>query len=430
MKVTLERLPESRVQLDIEVDSERLQRSLDAAYKRLAARTRVPGFRPGKAPRAMIERHIGRDRLMNEALDKLVPDVYNEALETEDIDAIAQPELDKLELDPVRLKFIVPVRPTVGLGDYRAIRVEHEPVEATDGMVEEQLNLLRRRYAVQVPVERGARWDDILTGDVVGEIDGKPFVRDEDAEFPLREGQVLLIPGLTEAFQGMKKGEEKAVDLTIPDDFSAEDYRGKTATFTLTIKEVKEEQLPDLDDEFANQVNADEFPTLDALRERIRHDILESLEEGEKARFRSAAVDKLVALATLEYPRVMVEREIDHLVSDSVGNDHQAYHSYLARVGRSEAEYRESLREAAETRLRRGLVLGELAEAESIDVTPEEIEAELERLIAPMGDDAARFREMFSSPQGVETIRRNLTTQKTLDRVAAIANGDLQEEPA
>jgi trigger factor len=228
----------------------------------------------------------------------------------------------------------------------------------------------------------------------------------------------------------MKKGDEKTVDLAIPDDFSAEDYRGKTAAFTLTVKEVKEEQLPELDDEFANQVNAEEFPTLDTLRERLRKDIGDSLEEAEKARFRSAMVDKLVETATLEYPKVLVEREIDNLVSESMGNDHDAYHNYLARVGRTNAEYRESAREAAETRLRRGLVLSKLTEAESIEVTPEEVEAERERLVAPMGDEAVRFREMFSSPQGVETIHRNLMTQRTLDRIAVIASGELEEEPA
>ncbi|MGH2633228.1 MAG: trigger factor, partial [Tepidiformaceae bacterium] len=161
MKVTLERLPESRVQLDIEVEPERVAKSLDAAYRRLASKARVPGFRPGKAPRNLTERYIGQDRLMNEAIDKLLPDVYNEALESEDVDAIAQPELQKVDLDPMRFTLTVAVRPTVELGDYHAIRVDAEPVEVTDEMVNEQLELIRKRYATQVPVERPVQWGDI-----------------------------------------------------------------------------------------------------------------------------------------------------------------------------------------------------------------------------------------------------------------------------
>jgi trigger factor len=216
VKVTLERLPESRVSLDIEVEQERVEQSLDVAYKRLAPGVRVPGFRPGKAPRPMVERHIGRQRLMSEALDDLVPKVYNEAIQTEDVDAIAQPELDSVELEPVRLKFTVPIRPTVDGGDYRAVRVEKEPIEVTAEMVDEQVQMLRRRYAVQAPVDRAIQWGDIIIADVTGEAEGEQFLEDENAEFPLEEGHTLLVEGLAEAFVGMKKGEEKTVELDLP----------------------------------------------------------------------------------------------------------------------------------------------------------------------------------------------------------------------
>ena len=132
MKVTLERLPESRVQLQIEVEAERVEKSVDAAYRRLAPKARVPGFRPGKAPRAMTEKYIGRERLMNDAIEKLIPDVYNEAIATEDVDAIAQPELDGIELDPVVLKFVVSVRPSVDLGEYKTVRAQKDGVEVSD----------------------------------------------------------------------------------------------------------------------------------------------------------------------------------------------------------------------------------------------------------------------------------------------------------
>jgi trigger factor len=418
------------VQLQIEIDEDRLERSLDSAYKRIAQKNRFPGFRPGKAPRAIVERAVGRTGLIREALDKLVPDAYNEAIETEDVDAIGQPELEIDTLEPVKFTAVVPVRPTVELNDYHSLRVEKDPVEVTQEMVDEQILLLQRRHATLVPVERGVQWNDTLIADITGETEGDKFLEDKDAEFPLREGAVLFVPGLAEAFVGMKKGESKEFTLTIPEDFRVERLQGKEATFTAEIHEVKEEQLPELDDEFAAMINAEEFENFDALKTRIEDDLRKSLESNADTKLRNDAVDKLTESATLEYPKLLVEHEIDHLVREATGNDQAQYQAYLRSIGRSEADFRETWREAAELRVKRSLVLNQLSEAEGLDVTAEEIDQELDSLVAPMGEDAPRFRQMFASDEGVATIRRNLLSRKTLDRLAAIATGELQEEPA
>ncbi|MEO8540063.1 MAG: trigger factor [bacterium] len=429
MKVTLERLPESRVQLQIEIDEDRLERSLDSAYKRIAQKNRFPGFRPGKAPRNIVERAVGREGLIREALDKLVPAAYNEAIETEDVDAIGQPELAIDQLEPVKFTAIVPVRPNVELNDYLSIRVEPDPVEVSDEVVNEQMLLLQRRHATHVPVERPVQWDDILIADVKGEVDEDQFLEDENAEFPLREGQVLFLDGLAEGFLGMSKGETKEFTLVIPEDFRVDRLQGKDAKFTLHIREIKEEKLPELDDEFAAMINAEEFDNFEALKTRIDADIRKSLEDNANTKLRNDAVDKLVEIANLEYPKLLVEHEIDHLIGEATGNDKAQYQNYLRTVGRSEAEFRETWREAADLRVRRSLVLSQLQEAEGLDVSAEEIDQELDSLVAPMGDDSARFRQMFASEEGVATIRRNLLSRKTLDRLAAIARGEQKEEP-
>jgi len=429
VKVTLERLPESRVQLQIEIDEERLEKSLDSAYKRIAQKNRFPGFRPGKAPRPIVERAVGREGLIREALDRLVPDAYNEAIETEDVDAIGQPELAIDQFEPVKFTAIVPVRPSVELNDYRSIRVERDAVEVTPEMVQEQLTLLQRRHATHVPVDRAVQWNDVLIADVNGEVDGDQFLQDDNAEFPLREGQVLFLEGLADAFVGMTKGETKEFTLPVPEDFRVERLQGKDAKFTLHIREVKEEKLPELDDEFAAMINAEEFENFEALRARIESDLQKSLEQDATTKQRNEAVDKLVEVATLEYPKLLVEHEIDHLIGEATGNDRAQYQSYLRTVGRSEAEFRETWREAAELRVRRSLVLQRLQETEGLDVSVEEVNEELDSLVAPMGDDGERFRQMFASEEGVATIRRNLLSRKTLDRLAAIASGELEEEP-
>ncbi len=427
MKVTRERLPESRVLLDIEVDPERLEKSLDAAYKRVASKAQVPGFRPGKAPRRVVERMVGRESLIREALDQLVPDVYNEALEQEDVHAVDQPELEIVELDPPHFKATVPVLPTVELNNYRDIRVEREAVEVTEEMVNEQIEMLRQRYATQVPVERPVGWGDIVIADVSASVDDEPFVEDNDAEFTLREGETLFIEGLAEAFYGMGAGEEKEVDLDLPEDFQVERLQGKTAHFKLTVKDVKEEQLPELDDDLAQEIDAEQFPTFQALQERVENDLRNSLEQQADSKLQQDALDQMVEQASLEYPRVYVEREIDSLIRENLGNDQQQYQDYLARIGQSEAEYRESLAENAESRVKRSLVLSELAEVENIEVTDEEVEEQLDKLVEPAGEEAPRLREMFATEDGMATIRRNLLSEKTLARVREIATLD---EPA
>ena len=423
MKVTLERLPESRVQLEIEVEPDRLERSLDAAYKRLVPTLRIPGFRPGKAPRRIVEQMVGRQRLLHEALDALVPAVYSEALESEEIDHVDQPDLEILETEPVRFKATVPVRPTVTLGDYHSIRIAPEPVEVTDEMFEEQMELIRRRFATIAPVERGAEWNDILTADIHGTVEDTPFVQDEDVEFQLREGERLLLPDLAEQFIGMEAESEKTVDLSVPEDFP-EPLANKTASLTLSVKAVKEEELPDEDDDLAQQVNAEEFETIEDLHERVRTDLLETLQRQGDEAYRLKVVDELVGLSEVEYPQVLLDREIDEIIRESHGSDVRAYQAHLAQIGKTTDEFREMYREPAEQRLFRSLILGELTSAEGIEITDDDVAEQMEKMLEPLGEQAESMRTMFESDRGSASIRNSLLTDKTLARLQEIASAE------
>lgn len=427
MKVTLERLPESRVQLDIEVDQERLDRSLDEAYRRLARKARIPGFRPGKAPRAVVERHYGREGMLREAIETLVPKAYSDALEEQDVDAIDQPHLEIVQLEPVQFKATVAVRPTVELNDYRSVRLDPPQMEVTDEMLAEQILAIRKRYATQAPVDRAAQWNDIVTGSVAGEVDGEEFVKDEDAEFQLVEGRRMLVDGLSEAFPGISRGEEKTIEITLPADFPVERLAGKVAKFTLSLREIKEEILPEEDDDFAQQVNADDFPTFEALKTRLRNNMDDALKKDAEIHYQQDVVDRMLEGATVEFPRILVDREIDRMITESSGYDRQAYYNHLARIGRSESEYRESLRAEAERHVQRSLVLSRLVEAEDLKVSAEAIDAEIESLVAPAGMDGDRLRELFATPEGRDRIQRSLVTQMALARAAAIARGEFAD---
>ncbi len=428
MKVSLARLPQSRVQLEIEADQERMERSLDEASRRIARTARIPGFRPGKAPRSVVERVVGREGLIREALDSLVSELYQEAIEQQDVPAIGRPEIELLELDPVRFRATVPVQPTVELGEYRDLRLELKVPEVGDEAVDQQLEQLRKRYALYVPAERPVQWNDIVTADVKGTANGDEFIDDEGVDFQLREGEVILLPGFAEAVLGMAKGETKDIELDVPEEFPIERFRGKRAKLTITVREVKEEDLPALDDDFAQMVDAERYPTLEALRSAIREALEEEARRQAQMEFREQALDELINISKLEYPDILVEHEIDHLIREMSGDNRQAFLLELQRIGRSEHEYRQSLRPLAEKRVQRGLVLEEFRKAEGIEVTDEEVQAEIERLLDQTDEERrSQLREILESEAGRASIRRSLEMDKTWERLEAVLTGQAEE---
>jgi trigger factor len=409
-----------------------VEKALDRAYRQLVARTRVPGFRPGKAPRAMLERYLGRDALMRQALDRLVPEVYQEAARQEDVEPIDLAELEVVTTEPLVVKATVPVRPTVDLGDYRQVRVPREPVEAPQERVEQALEDLRRRYAVLEPVERPVQWADVLRADVVGTVGDVTIVDQKDVEFQVREAQTVSLPGFAERLLGLAKGVETEVEVPVPADFADERVAGGTARYRVLIHEIKEEKLPALDDSFARQVG-EGFSSLSALRERIESDIRQFEEEAALHRYHDQVLATLEERATLEVPPVLVEREVERLLRDELvtsgGGAGRApaerdVERYLRAQGKSEEELRQELRPLAVERVRRSLILTQVAEAENIDVSDAEIDQEVERLVSSAGPRAEEVRRLFVGDDARDALRRRLLARRTLDRLVDIASSE------
>jgi trigger factor len=432
VRVSAQKLPDSQVVLEIEVEPERVEKALDRAYRQLVTRTRVPGFRPGKAPRAMLERYLGRDALMRQALDRLVPEVYQEAARQEEVEPIDLAELEIVTTEPLVVKATVPVRPTVDLGDYHQVRVPREPVEVPQDRVEQALEDLRRRYGVLEPVDRPVQWGDVLRADVAGAVGDVTIVDQKDVEFQVREGQTVSLPGFAERLLGLAKGVETEVEVPVPADFADEKVAGGTARYRVLIHEIKEEKLPTLDDSFARQVG-EGFPSLSALRERIESDIREFEEEAALHRYHDQVLAALEERATLEFPPVLVEREVERLLRDelvtSSGGAGRApaerdVERYLRAQGKSEEELRQELRPLAVERVRRSLILTQVAEAENIDVSDAEIDQEVERLVSSAGPRAEEVRRLFVGDDGRDALRRRLLARGTLDRLVDIASSE------
>ena len=399
-----------------------MERSLDKAFRRLAQRVEVPGFRKGKAPAGMLERHIGRARVVREALDILIPEAYNQAIEEQDVDAIGQPSIELVNDEPLAFKATVPVRPTVELGEYNSVRVKREPVSIDEGEVDKALEELRHRYAVHEPAGRPVQMGDIVRADVRGVIDGREVYKEDDAELRLREGATILLPGIAEGIIAAEKGTPKEIAVTVPE--GERPLSGKSGTFTVTVKEVKEEQLPALNDDFAREVG-EGFSSLDALRDRLRNDMRERLQAQAEEEYRNKAVGALVeTAATIEFPPVMVEREVERLIQDQARHLGLEVEQYLANTRRTRDELNEELLPIATDRVRRSLALTRLAEQEEIKAENQEVDAEVDRLAGSAGEQADQLRKLFGSPDGRAAIARSLVTRKTMDRLTEIATRD------
>jgi trigger factor len=422
VKVNVERVPQSQAVLEVEASPEEMERSLDRAYRNLVKQVTVPGFRKGKAPRNMLERHLGRERLLEEAIEILIPELYGAALAEHKLETIGDPDIEIVKDDPLVFRATVPLAPSVDLGDYRNIRIQREGVEVREEDVDKLLEELRYRYAVHEPVERPVQAGDIVRADVRIVIDGKEVFREDDAQFRVRDGTAILLPGFAEGVTGMAKGETKEIPVTVPE--GDRPLSGKSGIATVTVKDVKEERLPELTDDFAREVG-EGFESLAALRERLRSDLRERLEAQAEEAYRQKALAALVENApVIEFPPVLVDREIERLLHDQAHASGMDVEGYLQMIKRSGEQIVQELTPAATERVRRALAVSHLAEKEKIEVSDEEIDAEIESLAGSSGREAEEVRVVLSSTGGRRSVRQSLLVRKTVDRLVEIVSQD------
>ena len=430
MAVTTERLPRSLVAIEIEVDQDRVEASIDKAVRRVAQQVRIKGFRPGKAPRAVVEREVGRPALLQEALDELIPEVYSEAIEAEAIEPIDQPEIDLDSMEPLVVKAKVPVRPTVDVTDFRTLRVPKPDVEAGSDDVEQALTNLRRRFATLEPVDRAVEWDDTVRTDVSLQVDGQDEHQEEDAEFRVDRDGTVSLPGFLERVVGLERGAEQQFSFTLPEDFEAQDLAGKEVHYSVTVHEVKREVLPDLDDEFARSLD-EGFDTEQELREHVEADVKLHAEQTALATYHEEIIGSLLASAELDYPEVLVEREIDRLVdelSNHASHTPEGLEEWLTQIGRSEEELRDSLRDESDLNVRRALVITEIARVDELEASDARIDERLDELIDEMlgegGDEDARgrLRELLDTDAARSQLKSQLTTTVVLEHLVELCS--------
>lgn len=422
MKVTNEKTENSQAFLTIEMESAEVEESLEKAYYRLVQRTKIPGFRKGKAPRAILERHIGKESLFEDALNGLVPEAYEKALEEQEIEAIAQPQIEIAQTDPVIFKVIVSLKPKVKLGDYQHIQVTPEPVEVTESNVDDVIEQLRHQYATWEPVERLVDFDDLVVLDVESNIEDEPFINQKGAQYQVLHDLTFPVPGFAEQLTGMKKSEEKEFKLQFPSDYPQGELAGKEPSFKVQVTEVKQEILPEPSDEFAGEVNP-EFETLDSLRERIYSDMKFRAEERARVDFEERVIDAVAELSEVEFPPIMVEGEVHRVLNQRFQGGNQELEEYLRSINKTEEELHEELHPSATQRVTRSLVLGKVVEEEEIEASDSEIDIETENMIESATTNKDELLKVLNTPQARASIGQTLITRKAMQLLGEIAQG-------
>ena len=421
MKVSKDKMEGSQVVLNIEVEAEEMEGAIRQAYRRLGAKTAVPGFRKGKAPSAILEQYFGKGALVEDAAEHLVPELYDRAIREQEVEAIAQPQIEVLQTDPLAFKATVAVRPTVELDDYHQIEFALEPVVVTEEEVTEALENIRYIQAPWEPVERPASFGDLLAIDVEGTVGDKSVINEKGGWYRLSPDLPSALPGFAEQLEGAEKGEERVFTLTLPPE--QEDFGGQECNFRVLVNEIKQKNLPELDDEFAKSLGQG-LETSDSLKEKIAADLKSRKEWEAKNNLEEKAIKALVDLAQVDFPDIMVQQEIDHLIAEREQQfgDRASLQNYLNSVKKTEDEFRNELRPMAERIVIRSVVLQKFAELEGVEVSAADIESEVEHVKEHASDE--RVRRVLDSPSARESLGRNMFIRKAIDRLFEIATGE------
>ena len=434
MNVTRESDSPTEVTLTISMDAADEEPFLNRSYRRVVSRLQIPGFRPGKAPRSVVENHVGRAGLLQEALDFMIPESLDQVLREHDIKAFTEPDLEVLDLEPVSFKAVVPLEPEVDLGEIGALSVERPEVDVTDEDVDRVVEQLRYEAAPWEPVDRPLAFGDLVTVNTQGTIGNELVVDREDFEFVPQQDDQTPVPGFSIYLEGMAIGQEKEFTLPVPDDYPHESYAGKECRFQVELISIKEKQLPELDDEFAKGVR-EGYESLDALTANIRDRLTESAELAAQRQLEQSSLEELRNQATIQASDLIYKRELDSMYDDrerSLRNQRVDMDTYLGIIGQTAEEMREQLRPQAEERLHTLLVIRKLADQEGIEVAPEEVDEEIDRLVSSSeGDTEAQMRQALTTDNAKDSIRSSLLHRKAMARlvemIGAAAAEDLVE---
>jgi len=424
VKVTKEKTENSQAYLTVEMELAELEEALHHAYEHMVKRTSVPGFRKGKAPRSVLERHVGKEAILEHAINDMIPEAYEKAVKEQNIDPIAQPQIELTQLEPVIFKAIVPLPPTVTLGDYSTIKMTPEEVKVEESGVDKVIVQLQHQNATWEPVERAVAYNDLLTIDVKSDIEGKEFVNRDGMQYQAEEGTAFPVPGFVAQMVGINRGEEKQFTIKLPDDYARKENAGKEVNFKVKVNEVKQEKLPEVNDDFIKTVSSD-CPDLPTLRQRIFDDLKTRQEEQNRNEFEEKLIQAVVDMSKLEYPPVIVEQEATRLLNQQLQYLQMSginAEDYLKNIKKSTDQLKEEMKPRAIKRVNQSLVLEKVAEQEKIEISDDELNKQIEDLVKTYATEKQdEARNSFQSEASSNSIKNALLIRKALEKLVEIA---------
>ena len=429
MKVTAEHGENREVTLTIEVEQEKLENATDGAAKRIAGRVNIPGFRKGKAPRKIVENFVGKEAILQEAFEAVAQKAFDEALKEQDMEPVTRPEIDIVTLEEGKnvvftAKFTQ--RPEVTLGEYKGLKVEKPEASVSEEDIDRQIEGMRQHQGtlIDAPADAAVKKDDFITLDFDGFVDGVPFEGGKGEDYPLQIGSGSFIPGFEDQLIGAKVGEEREVNVTFPEDYHAENLKGKAALFKCTVRSIKSRELPEVNDEFAKK--ASKFDTLAELREDIRKNLQESAARRAENERRTKAIDMATDNCTMEIQPVMVENRITAMIQEMAMRLEQqgmSLEQYLQYAGLDMARIRDEYRETAEKNVRTDLMLEEVAKAEGIKVEGRDLDQEVYAMALSYGATPKQVQKIIKEQGRVSdlaaTVLRKKTAQFIVDNITA-----------
>ncbi len=426
MSFKVEQLEEKNmVKLVIEASAEEFEAGLNAAYNKNKNKISVPGFRKGKAPRKMIEQLYGSQIFFEDAANEIIPDAYADAAKESGLDIVSQPKVSIEQLEagkPFIFAAEVAVRPEVELGEYKGVEVTKADAEVTDADVEEELKKVQDQNSRTVSVEdRAVKDGDMTVIDFEGFIDGEAFDGGKGENYPLTIGSHSFIDTFEEQMIGMNIGEEKELNVTFPEEYHAENLKGKPATFKVTVKEIKEKQLPELDDDFAQDVS--DFDTLAEYKDDLKKKIAERKESEAKAKKESEAIEKVVEAAKMDIPQAMIDTQVNRMLEDFAMRLQQqglSVEQYFQYTGMTADKIMEEMKPEAVKRIKNSLVLEAVAKAENIEVSEEEFEAELQKMADMYKMEIEKIKEFMQDAEAKQ-MKDDIAIQKAVELIVSSA---------
>ena len=425
MSVKVEKLEKNMAKLTMEVPAEELEKAIQGAYLKQKNRINIPGFRRGKAPRAMIEKMYGAGIFYEDAANALIPEAYSKAVDECGETIVSRPSISIEQLEkgkPFIFTAEVALKPEVVLGDYKGLEVPKSDLEVTEEEIAGELKREQENNSRSIDVDDRAVMDgDKVTLDFEGSVDGEAFEGGKGTDYPLTIGSGAFIPGFEEQLVGAEIGKEKEVNVTFPENYQAKELAGKAAVFKCTVKKIEMKELPELNDDFAKDVS--EFDTLEEYKADIRKNLEEKKADAAKRSREDAAVEKAIENASMEIPDAMLETQVDQMLDDfarRIQAQGLSMEQYMQFTGATQDAMREQMKPQAMKRIQTRLVLEKIAETENIQISDERLDEEIAKMAVMYKMEADKLKEMMGDYEK-EQMKKDLAVQEAVTLIADAA---------